>query len=176
MGTTRKATTMTQQDRLGDFRYVRDGVAIRHDRRVDAAPARVWEALTDPVVLGRWLGQVTVADRDVTVRLGGDAPAASGRVTYCDPQQMLEVDLHWPEEPPARLVSEIAELGPDRAVVVLEYRGLPDAVAAERAAEWHRRMDALAAVLVGGEPAAGGAGPELVAAYEVALAELRSSG
>jgi uncharacterized protein YndB with AHSA1/START domain len=166
---------MTQHGRLGDFRYVRDGVAVRHDRRVDATPAQVWEALTDPVVLGRWLGEVTVADRDVTVRLADGVPAASGRITYCDPPQMLEVDLTWPEEPPARLVGEVAEIGAGRTVVVLEYRGLPEDVAGERAADWHGRMDALAALLAGGEVTGGAPGPELVAAYEVALAELRSA-
>jgi uncharacterized protein YndB with AHSA1/START domain len=173
---------MTQHGRLGDFRYVREGLAVRHDRRVDAAPARVWEALTDPLVLGRWLGDVTVADRDVTVRLG-DTPTATGRITYCDPTKMLEVDLQWPEDPPARLVGEIAELGANRALVVFEYRGLPDDGAAERASEWHRRMDALAALVEGGAAAGGPGGaaadhpvtPDLVAAYEVVLAELRSA-
>jgi uncharacterized protein YndB with AHSA1/START domain len=169
---------MTQHGRLGDFRHAREGVAVRYDRRLDATSARVWAALTDPLELARWLGGVTVAERNVAVRLGPDAPTATGRVAYCDPNQLLEVELEWPGESPARFVAEVAELGQGRAIVVLEYRGLPDAVAAERSAEWHARMDALAAAATGDgdHSAVPVPGADLVAAYEVALAELRSAG
>jgi uncharacterized protein YndB with AHSA1/START domain len=165
---------MGQQRGRGDFRYVPEGVAVRFDRRVDATPAEVWAALTDPAVLGRWLGEVTVADRDVTVRLGHGAPAVPGRITYCDPRQMLEVDLQPPGEPPARLVGEVAGLGENRTVVVLEYRGLQEDVAADRAAEWHRRMDALAATVGGGADGDGGDDPGLSGMYAGVLAELRA--
>ena len=167
---------MTQHGSLGEFRLVPEGIAVRYDRRLDATSEQVWEALTDPGTLARWVGHVTVADRDVTVLLGPDAPAATGRIMYCDPHKMLEVDLHWPGEEKARFVAEAAELSAERTVVVLEYRGVPDAVAAERAAEWHRRVDALAAVATGRPVPELGASPDLVAAYEVALAELRSGG
>jgi uncharacterized protein YndB with AHSA1/START domain len=172
----REARTMTQHGRLGDLRLVREGIAVRYDRRLDATPAQVWDALTDPGELARWLGHVTVADRAVTVLLAPDAPPATGRVAYSDPEKMLEVDLQWPDEPPARFVAEIAELGSQRAIVVVEYRGVPEAVAAERAAEWHGRIEALAAVASGTAVPAQEVPPDLVASYEVALAELRSGG
>jgi uncharacterized protein YndB with AHSA1/START domain len=166
---------MTQHGRIGHFRYVPDGIAVRYDRRIDATPADVWTALTEPATLARWLGHVAVSDRDVTLLLAPAAPEATGRITYCDPRKMLEVELQWPDEPPVRLVAEVAELAATRAVVVVEYRGLPAEAAAERAAAWQLRMDALAEVAAGGpaprrplEP-----GPDLVAAYEVELAELR---
>jgi uncharacterized protein YndB with AHSA1/START domain len=166
---------MTQHGRLGDFRYVIGGVAVRYERRLDAPAARVWATLTEPGELARWLGHVTIEGKAVTVRLGPDAPAGTGAVTYCHPAQMLEVDLEWPGLPPARLVAEVAELGPERAVVVLEYRGLPDDDAAEQAARWHLRMDALAAAATGPGAPAGPPEPpaDLVAAYEAHLAELR---
>ncbi|HEV7757137.1 MAG TPA: SRPBCC domain-containing protein [Mycobacteriales bacterium] len=166
---------MTQHGRLGDFRYVIGGVAVRYERRVDAPADRVWAALTEPGELARWLGHVTIEDKAVTVRLGPDAPGGTGAVTYCHPAQMLEVDLEWPGLPPARLVAEMAELGAGRTVVVVEYRGLADEDAAEKSAQWHLRMDALAAAATGeGAPAGPPTPPaDLVAAYEVHLAELR---
>jgi uncharacterized protein YndB with AHSA1/START domain len=168
--------TMTQHGRLGDFRYVPNGVAVRYERRLEATTVRTWTALTEPRQLARWLGDATVDDRDVTLRLAPNAATATGRITYCDPAQMLEVDLQWPGEPPARFVAEVAELSATRSIVVVEYRGLPEVVAAERAAEWHARMNVLAAVAAGepgaewdpAEPPSG-----LVAAYEAALQELR---
>jgi uncharacterized protein YndB with AHSA1/START domain len=167
---------MTQHGRLGEFRHVAEGIAVRYDRRLDATSVQVWAALTEPGTLARWAGHVTVADRDVTVLLGPDAPAATGRIAYCDPQKMLEVDLTWPGEPTARFVVEVAELGAERTILVLEYRGVPEAVAAERSAEWHRRTDALAAVVTN-RPVPDPATPaDLVAAYEVALAEARAGG
>jgi uncharacterized protein YndB with AHSA1/START domain len=169
---------MTQHGRLGDFRYTPGGLAVRYERRVDAPAARVWAAVTEPADLARWLGHVTIQDKAVTVRLCPDAPEGTGAVAYCHPAQMLEVDLEWPGLPPARLVAEIAELGPARAVVVLEYRGLPDDEAAEESARWHLRMDALAAAATGEGAPAGPPEPpaDLVAAYEVHLAELRQVG
>jgi uncharacterized protein YndB with AHSA1/START domain len=164
---------MTQHGRLGDLRFVREGIAVRYDRRLDATPAQVWAALSDPGELARWLGHVTVTDRDVTVLLAPDAAPATGRVAYSDPEKMLEVDLEWPDEPPARFVAEIAELSGQRAIVVVEYRGVPEAVAAERAAQWHGRIDALVAVASGGPVPGREVPPDLVAAYEVALAELQ---
>jgi uncharacterized protein YndB with AHSA1/START domain len=164
---------MTKHGRLGDFRYVPDGVAIRYDRRVEASPATVWAALTDPDVLARWLGEVTVADRAVTLRLDGETATATGTIVYCEPRQMLEVDLHWAGEPAARLVAEVAELGENRSIVVVEYRGVPDAAAAERGAQWHARIDALAAVVTG-DPLPSGAPADLVPAYQLSLAELNS--
>jgi hypothetical protein len=69
----------------------------------------------------------------------------------------------------------VAELGENRAVVVVEYRGVPDDDAAEQAARWHLRMDALADAAVGDGAPAGPPEPpaDLVAAYQVHLAELR---
>jgi uncharacterized protein YndB with AHSA1/START domain len=170
---------MTQQGRLGDLRYTGRGVAVRYDRRMDATAAQTWAALTEPRQLARWLGDATVDDRDVTLRLAPGAATATGRIVYCDPTRMLEVDLQWPGEPPAQLVAEVAELSATRAVVVVEYRGLPEVVAAERAAEWHARMNVLAAVAVG-EPAAewdpAEPSPGLVTAYEAALEDLRPLG
>jgi uncharacterized protein YndB with AHSA1/START domain len=166
---------MTQHGRLGDFRYAAGGLAVRYERRVDAPAARIWAALTEPAELARWLGHVTIADRDVTVRLGPDTPDGTGSVTYCQPAQMLEVDVQWPGRPPARLVAEVAALGERRAVVVLEYRGLPDDDAAEQSARWHLRMDALAGAATGDGAPAGPPEPpaDLVAAYQVELAEVR---
>jgi uncharacterized protein YndB with AHSA1/START domain len=166
---------MNRHGRLGDFRHVAGGIAVRYERRVDVPAARLWAALTEPGELARWLGHVTIAGREVTVRLGPEAPDGTGAVTYCQPVQMLEVDLEWPELPPVRLVAEVAALGEDRAVVVVEYRGLPGDDAAEQSARWHLRMDALARVAAGDgapdgppEPAA-----DLVAAYQAHLGEVR---
>ncbi|GAB4079432.1 SRPBCC family protein [Modestobacter muralis] len=86
-------------------------IAVTVRRRYDAAPADVWDALTDPARLARWFGPVSG-----DLRLGGAFQVegnAGGEVTECDPPHALAVTWGGPESV-VRL-----RLDPDGAVTEL---------------------------------------------------------
>jgi uncharacterized protein YndB with AHSA1/START domain len=72
-------------------REVSDGdeVGVRMERRYPAAPADVWEALTDPDRIRRWLMPISG-----NLRLGGHFQLegnAGGNILRCEPPRLLQV-------------------------------------------------------------------------------------
>jgi uncharacterized protein YndB with AHSA1/START domain len=109
---------------LGSLR-VQDGKgAVRMEDRFDSDIDDVWEALTDPRRLVRWLGEV-----EGDLRLGGEyryhffssGAEGTGRIDVCDPPRRLLLshgsDVHTLE------VTLTADGG--QTIVVVEQRGMP---------------------------------------------------
>ncbi len=124
--------------------------AVRFERRYATTAEDLWQAVTRPERLRRWLGD-TVGD----LRLGGsfslrlDAEeTAECRVLSCQPPERLELSWAGGDEPESVLRVEITP-GPDGALLVLDHRRLQLSTATEYGAGWHAYLDSLAAELGG---------------------------
>ena len=97
---------------LADVEHRKDGArsTLVFVRQLRHAPAKVWDALTDPAQLPQWAP--FTADRnlaqlgDVTLTMTDGSDAAPARVTRCEPPVDLEYSwgddvLHWHLEPTA---------------------------------------------------------------------------
>lgn len=125
-------------------------------RRYAAPPRDVWDALTDPVRLTRWLGAVErdALDPDrVTVRVA-DAPdsPAEARVRSCVPPETLLLDWEWDTEEPSVVAVTLRADG-EGTFLTLEHRlGEPDH-AADYGGGWEQHLGALVALFGGEQPA-----------------------
>lgn len=122
-------------------------------RRYASDPGEVWSALTDPVRLARWLGEVETDAGDPTrVRIrfadATDDPVEA-RVTACRPHAQLV--LEWGAEP-NRLTATLRDEG-DGTVLLLEHRLGTSSHTAARAIEWEERLADLVALHGGKRPA-----------------------
>jgi uncharacterized protein YndB with AHSA1/START domain len=148
---------------LGSLRSV-DGVGVvRIEDRYDTAIDDLWSALTDPVRLARWYGQV-----DGDLRPGGAFHLylesndwdGTGRVDACEPPRRLlvttrESDESWRKGrgvPPfdAAIEATLTADG-DQTILVIEVKGIPLNVLAAYGAGWQIHAEDLAAYLAGRE-------------------------
>jgi uncharacterized protein YndB with AHSA1/START domain len=103
-----------------------DGVGVvRLESRYDTTPEDLWEALTSPERLARWLGDV-----HGDLRLGGTYAATftsswsgSGRVEVCDPPHRLLTRMASEGEETVIEATLTPEAG--GVLLVIEERGLP---------------------------------------------------
>ncbi len=104
------------------------------DRRIviEAAPADVWRALTDPDELAAWWGDGTTLDAEPggSGRFVEDSePTRLGTVVDVEPERRLVLDW-WPEDPdedePASRVTIELEPCPFGTVVTVTQRALLD--------------------------------------------------
>jgi uncharacterized protein YndB with AHSA1/START domain len=79
--------------------------ALRITRRYAAPPAEVWDALTDPQSVARWLGQPL------------------GNVIHEEPPHLLELDWRSDGEPASIVRFELAEAD-GGTVLVVDHRGI----------------------------------------------------
>jgi uncharacterized protein YndB with AHSA1/START domain len=118
--------TSKRSDRiLGNLRSEDGAGVVRVQDRLDAEPAEVWFALTDPSRLAEWYGEV-----EGDLRPGGEfrvrvfATGAEGirRVEVCEPPRRLRIAA----DAPLALTIEV-ELSSDgdETVVIVEARGMP---------------------------------------------------
>jgi uncharacterized protein YndB with AHSA1/START domain len=100
---------------------------VRIEDRLDANPRDVWSALTDPLKLARWLGEV-----EGDLRAGGEFRAhfyasgweGRGRVEVCEPPQRLLALISDEDEPEHPMQVKLTA-DRDRTIVVWEERGVP---------------------------------------------------
>jgi uncharacterized protein YndB with AHSA1/START domain len=136
---------------LGTLR-AKDGTGIvRIEDRFDSDLEDLWSALTDPVRLARWLGEV-----DGDLHQGGEFRArffASGweglcRVEVCEPPRRLLLRAKSEDESDSVFEAILAADG-DHTSLVIEDRGVPlDQIAAYGAGD-QIHMEDLAAYLAG---------------------------
>lgn len=161
---------------LGTLRSA-DGTGIaRLEDRFPTDIDDLWSALTDPVRVARWLGEVAG-----DLRPGGEFRAhyfASGwegtcRVEVCEPPQRLLLLTTSPDDPEGVVEATLTADG-DHTILVIEDRGLPlDAVAAYGAGD-QIHLEDLAAYLAGRDRCdARARWQELQPAYEQLAADLR---
>src|SRR4026208_1065808 len=144
---------------LGSLRSA-DGVGVvRIEDRYDTDIDDLWSAITDPVRLARWHGQIEGdlhPGEDSRLSLEGDDIDSTGRIDACEPPRRLVVTTRETDEsyrkgqggPPVGAVKEIT-LPPDgdQTVLVLEVPGMPLDKIAFFGAGWQIHAESLAAYL-----------------------------
>jgi uncharacterized protein YndB with AHSA1/START domain len=138
---------------LGTLRAADGKGIVRLEDRFDTDMDDVWSALTDPLRLARWLGEV-----DGDLRQGGELRArffASGwegtcRVEVCEPPRRLLVSTTSAGEPDGAFEATLTA-DEDHTVLIIEDRGVPlDQIAAYGAGD-QVHVEDLAAYLAGRE-------------------------
>jgi uncharacterized protein YndB with AHSA1/START domain len=123
-----------------------DETRIRRTVELDAPAADVWRALTEPALLGDWLGQEVELD----VRPGGsgfivedDGAVRRAQVDEVDPLRRLALRW-WPEDgdgPESTVELELEPTQSGTLLVVTETMGAPaTASAASASARWSGRL------------------------------------
>ena len=140
---------------MGVLRADDDRRAVRFERLYDYQPEEVWNAISDPGRVARWLARVDRWEPEVGGRIVlefGDEPDGRTelRVRELEPGRVLEVDWHYPGEERSFVRFELVpqERG---TLLVLDHRSLDAAAAAGYGAGWHAHLDALEALLAGRE-------------------------
>lgn len=139
---------------LGALRL--DGHAsVTFRREYPTDPADLWDAVTTPGRLARWLGPVygdLVPGGRYELRMGADDPGsdqnATGVVRSCDPPRSFAVEWCFPGERPSEVEVRVepTPVGDEggHAVLVLVHTRLEDAQAVGYGAGWHTSLDRLA--------------------------------
>ncbi len=154
---------------LGSLRSADGKGVVRMEDRFDTDIDDVWSALTDPLRLGRWLGEV-----EGDLRLGGEyryrffasGSEGTGRVEACEPPRRLLL-AHGLGAPLEQVIEVALAADGDQTVLVVEERGMPVDLLAAYGAGIQVHVEDLAAHLVGRERCdAGARWDELRPAYE----------
>jgi uncharacterized protein YndB with AHSA1/START domain len=141
-------------DELGQIRGTGDTRTLRFSRRLEAQPARVWEALTDHERLADWLTEATFEGRaggQVAFDFG-EGGVIRGTVAAWAPPRLLEYGWTFPDGQ-ATQVRWTLEADGAGTLLTLVHEGLLPAQAAGYGAGWHAFLDRLAGRLAGTPPA-----------------------
>jgi uncharacterized protein YndB with AHSA1/START domain len=149
---------------LGSLRSADGAGVVRIEDRYDTDIDDLWSAITDPVRLARWHGQLEGDLRpggEFRLYLEADDIDSTGHIDACKPPRRLVVTTRETDEsyrkgqgvPPFDAVKEIT-LTPDgdQTVLVLEVRGMPLDKIAFFGAGWQIHAENLAAYLAGRDP------------------------
>ena len=136
-------------DLHGLLRRDEQGVRVEFRRRYPTPPDDLWDALTEPDRVRRWLGPL-YGDLHVggryELRMGEDVPdsehSSSGEILECDPPRRLAVSWEFPGEPITRVDVWVAPDG-DGTLLELVYTGLSDDAARGYGGGWHVCLDQL---------------------------------
>jgi uncharacterized protein YndB with AHSA1/START domain len=140
-------------DDLGTLSVQGDLPSVRYRRVIDATAEELWDALTDPERIARWM---LTEQMNLEPHVGGkshfgwgEQGSADGTVTVFDPLRCLEYT--WEEDAVTSTVRfEISQLE-GGVELVLYHRDLAPGMAAGIGAGWHAHLDNLIAVLRGEE-------------------------
>jgi len=138
---------------LGSLRSAGGKGVVRMEDRLDTGIDDVWSALTDPVRLARWIGEVAGG-----LRLGGEyrfhffasGSEGTGRVDACEPPQRLLL-AHGLGEPGETVIEVTLAADGDQTILVVEERGMPLNLLAAYGAGVQVHVEDLAAHLAGRE-------------------------
>jgi uncharacterized protein YndB with AHSA1/START domain len=138
---------------LGSLRSADGKGVVRMEDRFDTDIDDVWSALTDPVRLARWLGEV-----EGDLRLGGEyrfrffasGSEGTGRVEVCEPPRRLLL-THELGQPDVKVIEATLAADGDQTILVVEERGMPLDLLAAYGAGIQVHVEDLAAHLAGGE-------------------------
>jgi uncharacterized protein YndB with AHSA1/START domain len=126
---------------------------VRIEARLDAAPDLVWAALTKVEQLAKWYGEV-----DGELRVGGDYRArvhaseweGTGHVKECEPPRRFLVTSSESADLSEKSTEVTLSREGDQAVLLVEQRGLPLALAWAFGAGLQIHVEDLAAHVGGG--------------------------
>jgi len=151
--------------RTGDGKGV-----VRMEDRFDTDIDDLWSALTDPLRLARWLGEV-----EGDLRLGGEFRArffasgweGTGRVDACEPPRHLLVLTKDPDVPYELVIEATLTADGGQTILILEERGMPLDQLAAYGAGIQVHVEDLAAYIAGRERCdASARWAELLPAYQ----------
>lgn len=126
---------------------VADGLgAVRLEDRYATDADDLWNALTDPARLSRWLGEIAG-----DLRPGGGFRAhftatgweGTGTVEVCEPSHRLLVRTQDPDEPGEHEMEAILTADGDHTILVVEERGMPMEQRPGYGAGWHVHLEDL---------------------------------
>lgn len=128
-------------------------VVLRQTYRTDVDD--LWEALTTPDRLARWLAPVEGDLREggeyrIVFVADDDGQRAWGTIEVCEAPRRLEVTWEFPGEPAGRVVATVGE-APGGAELTLTHTGLAHGSDVGYAAGWQVYLEHLGAVLDGVE-------------------------
>jgi uncharacterized protein YndB with AHSA1/START domain len=124
---------------------------LRLSWRLDCGPEQIWPALTDPDLLGEWLGPMRFSDTEFGVfriRCVDDGVERTGVVVTCDPG--VSFQINWIEPP-----SQRARLGVDLAptaggtLLMLTHHDVPRSLGTSYQELWQQRLRRLTQHLTG---------------------------
>ena len=125
---------------------------IRMESVYPSGPDDLWEAISEPARLARW-----IADVDGDLRVGGRISArftsgweGPGRIDVCDPPRHLVVTM-GPETDAETVIEAVLSPGADGTRLVVAESGIPLPEIGAHGAGWQAHMDDLVADLSGGE-------------------------
>jgi uncharacterized protein YndB with AHSA1/START domain len=135
-----------------------DGVRVVFRRDFADPVEDVWQAVTDPERLGRWMGTYTGdASEGATVQFvmtaEGQVEPEPVTIVVCDPPHHLVVDMPdatGPDRPPWRLEVHLDTVGGGTALTFVHHLSDPSA-SAEMGPGWQYYLDRLDASLGDGE-------------------------
>lgn len=166
----------TQTPLLGSFHPLNDGKGtVRVEDVFDTDPADLWDAITDPARLARWLVTVTGDLRQggtihATFTSSWDGP---GRIDVCDPGRRLLVTM-TPGTAEETVIEAVLTPEGDKTRLVIEDRGIPLREIAGHGAGWQAHIEDLATHLANSECGAWSLRwTELTPAYEELARQLR---
>jgi len=131
---------------------------VRMEDRFGTGIDDLWSALTDPLRLARWIGEV-----EGDLRLGGDFRArwfssgweGTGRVDACDPPRRLLLTMRdadpQPGQPDETVIEAQLAADGDQTILAVEERGLPLDLLAAYGAGVQIHVEHLAAHIAGRE-------------------------
>jgi uncharacterized protein YndB with AHSA1/START domain len=136
---------------LGSVRALGGKGVVRMEDRFDTGIDDVWSALTDPLRLAHWIGEV-----EGDLRLGGEfhrrffasGSEGTGRVEACEPPRRLVVTLD-PGEPDENVIEVTLAGDGEGTSLVWEERGMPLDKLAAYGAGIQIHVEDLAAYLAG---------------------------
>ena len=143
---------------------------LQFERTYPTTPADLWEAVTDPQRLSRWLGTVTRDGDQYRIVLGDGADEwAEGELVDCWAPHAYTVTWDYPGESGSRVtVTVTAGQEPGAACLALVQEDLSAEQGAGYGAGWHAYLDRLDAH-VDGRPL-----PEWESVFEARLGAYRS--
>src|SRR6266480_3498436 len=138
---------------LGSLRSADGKGVVRMEDRFDTDIDDLWSALTDPLRLARWIGEV-----EGDLRLGGEfrfrffasGSEGTGRVDACEPPRrlLLTMALGQPDED---VIEATLAADGGQTILVWEERGMPLDLLAAYGAGVQIHIEDLAAHLAGGK-------------------------
>jgi uncharacterized protein YndB with AHSA1/START domain len=125
---------------------------VRFERRFDAPVEELWDALTRPERLARWLAPGSIGSGvESEVRLDfGPGGIVTGRVLRWEPPTVVEYEWRFAGEPESVVRFELSPAG-EGTDLVLDHRALAAEHATGYSAGWHAHLASLADHLAGDE-------------------------
>ena len=113
---------------LGSVRSADGKGIVRMEDRYDTDIDDLWSALTDPVRLARWIGEV-----EGDLRLGGEfrthffasGAKSAGRVEACEPPKRLLVQTKHVDAEYELVIEATLTADGSQTILVIEERGMP---------------------------------------------------